>query len=61
MISWKMLSTGLLGTAAGIRFSLCSSHLAEEPLGHLAGEARAVFMGLEQADHGRVHRLRLLS
>src|SRR5262249_16133772 len=37
-----------------------SRHFTEQPVGHLAGEARAVLMRFEQADHGLMNAFRLL-
>ena len=46
--------------AEGAEGRRSSRHLAEEPLGHLAGHPRAVLMGLQQAHHGFVDGFRLL-
>src|SRR5262245_65919859 len=52
-----MLPTDALIGSTAIR---PSGDLAQQPVGHLAGEPRAIFMGLDQADHGLMHRLRRL-
>src|SRR5262249_16573308 len=36
------------------------SHLAQQPLGHLARQSAAIFPRLEQAQHGFMHHFRLL-
>src|SRR5499427_10863473 len=46
---------------AAALIALASRDLAEQAIADLAGEPRAVLVRLEEADHGLVHRLKLLA
>src|SRR5262245_61376114 len=59
--SFCRMAAPSVSSAFAIAAAIGSRHLAEQPLGHLAGDAGAVLVGLEQAHHGVVHGLGLVA